>query len=350
MVSLKNSIRVLGLVFFASLFLGMPAFSQEDDCAVKLKEAQASFDRGQVEQVSGLINPCLQSGRFSREDEITAYKLVIQALLLDEKTPEAEVFMLRFLKKNPEYEHTAADYTGFVYMKSKFEVNPLLMLSFQAGLNFMFFTDHAERSVSSMPGDISISREPLNINTGAELIYPISPRFKVAGGLFYSSSSYTYTENILNFSKVEYRESLSRIEIPLSAIYDYKSFGKVTLYGRLGGGYVMNLKTDAKALNTPTDINNGFNRTGENVDRSSSRIRSDFFVQAGLGGMFKVPKGYFTTEIKTSLGMRNQVIGSLPGNLEYFYFYTDDTFKMNMIGISFGYTRIFYKPSKIQDL
>jgi len=343
-------IKLFSIILILFSLGSVEAFSQEYDCAVKLKEAQACFERGQVELVSDLVNPCIQSGSFTKEDELTAYKLLIQALLLDENMPGAEEFMLEFLRKNPEYEHTAADYTGFVYVKSKFEVKPVMMVSVQAGLNYMFMTGQSERSVSSLPPDISVSRDPVNIYTGAEVMYPIGSRLRVAGGMFFSTSSYEYTENIMNFTTVQYKENMRRLEVPVSAVYDFARLGRLTFSGRLGAGYVMNLKTDAKALNAPTDINNGFTRTGENVDRSDSRIKSDFFIQAGLGSMIKVPHGYFTAEIKTALGMRNQVIDSPPGSLEYYYFYTDDTFRMNMIGLSLGYIHIFYKPFKNKDL
>lgn len=350
---LMNSLYKIRRLLIAALLIfslgRATAYSQPDDCAVKLKEAQACFDRGQVELVSDLVNPCIQSGSFTREDEIIAYKLLIQALLLDENNASAETFMLEFLRKNPEYEHTAADFSGFVYIKNKFEVKPVIMLSAQVGLNYMFMTGQSERSVSSLPPDISISREPINLYAGAEVLYPLTPRLKVAGGLFFSKSSFVSTENMLNFATSEYQENMSRFEIPVSAIFDIKRFGAVTLFGRLGGGYALNLKTDAKALTAPTDVNNAINRTGENVDRSSSRIGSDFFIQAGLGGLVKIPHGYFTAEVKTALGIRNQVIGSHPGSLEYYYFYTDNIFKMNMIGFSLGYIHIFYKPSKSKD-
>jgi hypothetical protein len=133
-------------------------------------------------------------------------------------------------------------------------------------------------------------------------------------------------------------------------MYDIKAMGSVTFYGRLGGGLALNLKTDSKPAFTPSDINNGFNRTGENVNRSVSRIGSDLFLQAGLGGALKVPHGYISAEIRTVFGTRDQMIYSDPGSLEYHYFYSDDNFRVNIAGISLGYTHIFYKPSKKQDL
>jgi len=63
----------------------------------------------------------------------------------------------------------------------------------------------------------------------------------------------------------------------------------------------------------------------------------------------KIPRGYITAELRTLSGLRNQVAGlSDPGNLEYYYFYTDDNFRINIAGLTVGYTFIFYKPTKTQ--
>ncbi len=345
---MKSQVKILFLSVLAGIFSVYTGFSQ--DCAVKLQEAQAQFDRGQVELVAGSLMPCLEAGNFSSEDELAAYKLLIHSLLLDEKIQMAEEMMLGFLKRNPEYKHTAADYTGFIYLKNQFLVKPVIMLSVRAGLNYTVLSGRSSNSLSSLEPEISYAREPFNIYAGTEVMLPLTERLKAAAGLFYSSSSFLYTENMMNFGTVSYRESQSRLEVPVTAIYDIKNSGRVTLYGRLGGGLALNLNTDSKPAFTPTDINNGFNRTGENVNRSVSRIRSDLFLQAGVGGALKVPHGYISAEIKTVFGTRNQMIYSNPGNLEYFFFYSDDNFRVNLAGISFGYTHIFYKPSKRQDL
>jgi hypothetical protein len=345
---MKSHIKILFLTIVAGILNVQTGVSQ--DCAVKLQEAQLLFDRGQVELVAGSLMPCLEAGNFSKEDELSAYKLLIHSLLLDEKIDMAEEAMLSFLKRNPEYEHTAADYSGFIYLKNRFQVRPVLMLSVKAGLNYSILSVPSSNSLSPLEPDISYAREPFNIYAGTEILLPVADRLNVSAGLFYSSSSFLYTENMMNFGTVSYREGQSRLEVPITALYDLKRMGSVTLYGRLGGGLALNLNTDSKPAFNPTDINNAINRTGENENRSGSRIRSDLFVQAGLGGTLKVPHGYLSAEIRTIFGTRNQLVNSNPGNLEYHYFYSDDNFRVNIAGISLGYTHIFYKPSKKQDL
>jgi hypothetical protein len=331
-------------------FLWVTLSFSQNDCAINLQKAQADFDKGRVELVAGSINSCLESKGFSREDEITAYKLLIQALLLDEKTGLAEQTMLEFLKKNPEYLSTAADYTGFVYLKNKYQIKPVLMVSARVGLSHTFLSGKSESSLSSLDPQISYAREPLNITAGVELLKPVANRLRIGLGLSYCSASFLYNENMMNFGTVSYRESQSRLEIPVSAVYDFTQQSRVVLYGRLGAGVAINLSTDSKSSFSPSDLNNGFIRTGENVSRSPSRVKSELFLQAGFGGAIKIPHGYFTAEIRSQFGTRNQPIRANPENLEYYYFYTDDSFRLNMATITLGYTYIFYRPSKIQDL
>jgi|GEM_PF-745080 len=336
-----------GILFMVFLLLTETANSQE--CALKLQEAQAQFDRGRVELVPDLLTPCLNSGGFTKEDGLMAYKLLIQSLLLDDKNADADAVMLRFLSRNPEYEVTAADYSGFVYLRTKYKVLPRLYLSAQTGLNYTYLTGHSEKSLSSLPPGISYSREPFNVYAGVEGAIPVTGKMALAAGISYSASSFRYTENMMNFGTVLYRESQSRLEIPVSVVYKFAGFRDVDLYVRGGAGYVFNLTANAEASFTTSDINNGFNRTGENLDRRDSRIKSDIFIHAGLGGRVKIPRGYITAELRTLSGLRNQVAGlSDPGNLEYYYFYTDDNFRINIAGLTVGYTFIFYKPTKTQ--
>lgn len=320
------------------------------DCALKLQDAQAQFERGKVELVEGLIAPCIKSGGLSREESLTAYKLLIQALLLDDRKALAEEYMSGFLSKYPEYSVTAADYSGFAYLRNKYHVRQLLLVSFRAGTNFTFLTGRSERSLSALAPEISYTREPLNLYAGTEVTLPLNASLSVAAGFNYSSVAFRYVENLMNFGTVTYREAQSRLELPLSAIWNITDYQGIKLFARGGAGYALNLKTDSKASFITTDINNGFNRTGENLNRKSSRIRNDVFLHAGFGAMIKIPRGYITAEIRTLCGIRNQVVRSEPGNLEYYYFYADDSFRVNTAGFNIGYTYIFYKPSIIPGL
>src|SRR5512147_1823031 len=136
-----SSLIIFRLISTALIFL-LPAglLAQETGtCAEKLKNAQSFFDKGQVEEVPGLLKDCLRSG-FKKEEELTAYKLLIQTFLLKDKLEQADSTMFEFLRKNPEYQLSPTDHSSFVYLYNKFRVKPVIQVSVHAGLNKPFLT------------------------------------------------------------------------------------------------------------------------------------------------------------------------------------------------------------------
>ena len=125
--------RYLIIVLF--LFASASLYSQEaGTCAENLKTAQSLFSKGQVEQIPSLLKDCLRSG-FKKEEELTAYKLLIQTFLLNDKLDQADSTMYEFLKKNPEYQLSPTDHSSFVYLFNSFKVKPVVQISVHAGTN-----------------------------------------------------------------------------------------------------------------------------------------------------------------------------------------------------------------------
>src|SRR5512133_3048301 len=116
-------------------------------CAEKLQTAQNLFDRGQVEQVAGLLQECLKSG-VTREESLTAYKLIIQTYLFEDELEKADSAMLDFLKRNPEYELSETDHSSFVHLFNTFQVKPVVQISLHFGSNLPFTTFVVDRSVT----------------------------------------------------------------------------------------------------------------------------------------------------------------------------------------------------------
>src|SRR5512133_2051404 len=129
-------------IFSALIFLSLPllSISQETtSCAENLQNAQSLFDKGQVEKVVGMLQSCMKSG-FTREEQLSAYKLVIQSYLLGDKLREADSTMLAFLKQNPEYQLSPTDHASFVHIYNSFNVKPVLQVAFHIGTNIPFVT------------------------------------------------------------------------------------------------------------------------------------------------------------------------------------------------------------------
>ena len=94
LLSLKIVILVFLLIFTQVKFL----YAQED-CALSLIKAQKLFDEGVIEEVPGTLAPCLNSG-FSKEEKVSAYKLLVLTFLFEDRLNDAQNAMLKLLNRS----------------------------------------------------------------------------------------------------------------------------------------------------------------------------------------------------------------------------------------------------------
>jgi len=350
-----NQNRMFSRFSFTVLFLFIAAslYSQEaGTCAEHLKTAQSLFNKGQVEQIPSLLKDCLKSG-FKKEEELTAYKLLIQTFLLNDKLDQADSTMYEFLKKNPEYQLSPTDHSSFVYLFNSFKVKPVVQISVHAGTNVPFLTMVVPHLTS---GEQSKSKFTSNIGN---LFFSAESRFKVTNKLelgfevgFSQMKFNNKINDVAGAQVINYAESQQRIEVPIFALYNFTSFGKFTVYGRGGFGAAYNIGVTATGSYTPTDPTNKNGRTGQSLDRKDARVKIDFFGQLGAGVKYKISRGFFFAELRTDLGILDQnVTGgqtTIPV-LDFYYGWHDPDFRLNAANINVGYTYIFYKPSKRKE-
>jgi hypothetical protein len=338
--------KLLSTVLFSSLALILSA-QETNTCAENLKTAQSLFDKGQVEQVPAMLVDCMKKG-FKREEQLAAYKLLIQSYLFEDKLEKADSTMLAFLRKYPEYILSPTDHSSFGNLFNSYKVTPVIQIVFHIGTNMPFLTNVNLATVSSEPVKKDYSSSFLNLYASLEAKFALSRKFEVniEGG--YSQSSFTSVENFLGFGNINYTETQNRIEVPVTTTFNIVSLGKFTPYLRAGIGAALDLRSSANASFVPSDLNNSDSHTGPDIDRKDSRIFMDLFGQAGLGLKFKTTRGYLNFEVRSNFGFLNQTIrgSSSSENLRWEYYYTDDDFNLNNLNITLGYTQIFYKPSK----
>ena len=319
-------------------------------CAEKLANAQTLFEKGQVDQVPAMLYDCMKSG-FNREESLTAYKLLIQSYLFDDKLEIADSTMLAFLKRNPEYQISPTDHSSFVNLFNNFRVKPVIQIAIHLGTNLPFITFIDQKSVDSEFGMSRYNTNALNLYISVEAKIELNKKLEINAEAGFSKLSFSNIGNFMGFGETDYSESQKRIEIPLSATYNPKSFGKLTPYVRLGFGPALTIGSTAKATFNPTDINNFESRKGSDIDRKDSRIVLDIFTQVGAGIKFKTPGGYLFSEVRSTFGILNQTIdgGETTSELIWHYFYKDNDFHINSLNFSVGYIQLFYKPSKRKE-
>ena len=336
------------LILFLCLLPASASAQEAGSCAENLRTAQALFERGQTGKIAGVLYGCMKSG-FRREEQIEAYKLLIQSYLLEDKIREADSAMLAFLKKYPEYQLSKTDHQSFVSQYNSFRVRPLVQATFHFGTNIPFLTIIKSHSFTEEPLKSSYSSEALNLFTSLEVKVPLNTKFEANIEAGFMQTKFRNREEFVG-SVTSYTETMQRLVIPVTATYNFANLGnKLTVFARLGGGPAINLNSTASATSTGTDDNNRTLDQGADLDRSGSRIFMDLFLQAGAGIKYKTPGGFISLESRFDFGTGNQVIWKMDAatsELGYRYSYCDDSFSINNLNISVGYTQIFYKPSK----
>ncbi len=316
-------------------------------CARNLKSAQVLFGKGQIDQVPSYLNDCMSSG-FKREEQIAAYKLLIQSFLLEDKLDAADLMMLSFLSRYPEYKLSETDHSSFTGLYNTFDVKQIIQLSFRVGTNLSFLTFVEQNSLSSDPVPAKNKLSAPGIFLSAEAKIALTRKLELNLGAGLSQTSFTNREQFLDYSEIVYKEKQARIEIPATITYNYASIGIITFYGRGGIGTALDISPVATPLQVPTDRNNPETHTGADISRSDSRIFLDLFAQAGAGVKLKTPRGWISLEARSNFGLFNQVKsgGASAEKLRWDYNYKDDDFHMNNLNFNVGYTQIFYKPVK----
>jgi hypothetical protein len=341
--------RLLFAVMFTFITAGLIA-QETNTCAEKLKTAQSFFDKGQVEQIPLLLKDCLKSG-FKKEEELTAYKLLIQTFLLSDKLAAADSTMMEFLKKNPEYVLSPTDHSSFVYLYNNFVVKPVVQIGIHAGTNIPFLTFVTPNSVyGEKDVKTKYSRKIVNLFISVESKFKVTDKLEASIEAGFSQLKFS-SKTTVGTDIVNYTESQQRIEIPVSLSYSFKSFGKFTPYARFGAGAAVYMGVTSTASNSYTDKSINLNLTGENLSRKDSRVSVDYFAQAAGGVKYKISKGYLFAELRTNWGIMEQQKhgGQTVSVLEYYYGFGDPEFRINAVNINIGYSHTFYKPTKRKE-
>ncbi|MDQ1332890.1 MAG: hypothetical protein QG576_925, partial [Bacteroidota bacterium] len=269
----RNSNTLVLKLLMVAVIISIPLIvlaQEKSTCAENLKASQLLFEKGQVEQVPYMLRECMKSG-FNREEQLSAYKLLIQSYLFEDKLEQADSAMLDFLKRNPEYQLSPTDHSSFVLLFNNFKVKPLVKISVHLGSNYPFltFTESDPATVASEPGFDKYSSDLLNLYTSIEAKFEIRNNIEANIEVGYSQLTFTNTRDFLGIGTTSYGEIKRRLEIPLSAVYNFRNHGKFTPYLRLGAGPALSLGTIAKADFKPSDLN-GTSHTGSDIDRETS--------------------------------------------------------------------------------
>ena len=108
---------------------------------------------------------------------------------------------------------------------------------------------------------------------------------------FKDEIKYDYSGNTIDFATNEFKESLNKIDIPLTLMYNI-GHGNLTYYIRGGGGLSYITKVNS-VLNFKSE---SFSQTSAKINFSDYRKSPLFFATIGSGTKIKIPRGFLVID------------------------------------------------------
>jgi Outer membrane protein beta-barrel domain len=335
--------------FLIMILMPFSVFAQEGDCALKLREAQAQYNIGHIEEIPELLKSCLENG-FTKEEKLQAYKLLINAYIFDDKSMEAELFMLDFLKKFPEYKLAATDPSEFVDLLNQFDNNPRSSIGFIFGGTMTNVRVIQTYSVNNeKDADAKYTSSGIGFQAGLMYNINLTPQFEISLEPMYIQNTFEYQSSPFSFSILKYTEDQSRIDFPISFVYTFAKNSFIP-YARIGmkTSYLLSGKSDSKRSYLADIESNDV--TGTSVDILDQRKVNNYWAVLGGGFRYRIPGAYVFLDFRYNLGLSNQVNTNSRGNGNddntWLYFYRQDDFFLDDIALSVGLAKTIYRPKR----
>lgn len=337
------------LLFFFMLFIAHNIFAQEE-CAFILEKAEKMFEEGIISEIPDMLKPCLEKG-FTKEEKLTAYKLIILAYLFDDNKMEAEKNMKGFLKKYPEYEILPTDPIEFVFLYESYNVYPLYKVGVFGGMNYT---------------NVNLIEEFGTHNINDKNVDYVASGGKLAGGLrisrylmkdidldleiMFAKNEYEYDDTLLTNYSLHNDEWRTIFMFPLSLNYTFSKVKYVDPFIRLGIAPGFILSSNANLKGTYLD-NSHIPKSGADFSNIERRNNFELWTFFGAGVKYKIPRGYLILDLRYNIGMTEYVQVDEQqidptSELLWKYGYVDDKFKLNNFIFTIGYSYTFYKPVK----
>jgi len=327
----------LFLILSCSVFV----LSGQEDCSIKLAEAQRLYRQGLIEDIPQLLQPCIESG-FTRVQRNAAHKILILAYLFDGNQYNAENTMIEFLKKNPEYEVMPDDPVEFISLFETFRTLSVFSFGLSLGPNLTNPRIIEPYSQGDINHTESRNVTGVGYQAGLSMNRYIARRVFLNLGINIIHNSYKFieeqTQTVTSQDPVtttSLKESLDRYEVPLSIGYEFEH-RNFNSFVRAGAS----ISKIFRAAGLPeTDAI----QAEENMTDSKEDIL--YMCHAGAGIKYKIPRGYLVFDVRYHYGLNNIVIPETRYDLEL-KGHVEDDFTLHEMTFSFGYFFSFYQPRK----
>jgi len=336
--------KILLLITIFTVYFGSWSLAQQSDCSFRLQEAENMYESGILDSIPSLLRNCINNDGFDDEELSRAYKLLILTYLFEDYQEMAELTMLKFLKKFPEYEFRATDAVEFKYLYNSYQTIPTFSLGILVGGNYSMPRVIQPFSVTDTEDYNGEYSAGFYFQAGAQFKKYITDEIEINLDILYTGKTFDYTIEQLNTYTTKYTENIQMLSFPLTGTYDFR-FGNWSPYGRVGVNldYILSAKADFTLQENRIDIR-------KDTDYEITDDRNPINISAIIGGgiKFHFKMGYVMADLRYHYNFSNTVNGENRDNnfKTGGYYYRDDDFTINNFYFSFGYVHPFYKTKQ----
>ena len=355
------------------------AFGQQD-CERNLEKARVLFEKGYLEDIPTLLEPCVKDN-YRWPNRTAALKLLTESYLFMGQEEKADTFYMALLLMEPEYTPVRnEDHPELVYFAEKFSTKPFFGYGVKLGYNFpsvnnrkTYFLEDSLSSVADnyqgiskiqfgLFGDFNINHSNFDIST--ELMFT-NIGYKLITDMLYNEPNIT--------GNLSFEEHLRFIDLGANVKYYFKPirvFKNVKSYKApikahfyLSGGLALNFLYYARMedLNfSKSDVSSGIifidkqQSTGLDLLAGSSPLRNtlNYSYNAAAGFKLRFKKAFWVFDFRYN-GMINSVVNSdnryNNEGLQRLFRHVDNDIALNsfVISVGFGFT-LSHSVRKIQ--
>ena len=344
----NDKFKLLFFVLVFSIFY-QQSQAQQTDCAFRLQEAENYYEMGVLDSIPSKLRTCINNNGFDEEELSRAYKLLILTYLFEDYQEMADLTMLKFLKKYPEYETKPTDPVEFTYLLNSYKTISTFSVGIIGGVNYSFvriIEPYSTTNTEDYSGEYSVSS--LNFQAGLHFRRYLTDDIELNFDALLYLKKFEYSSYQLDLYTINYEESQSLLSFPLTGTYDFK-LGKINPFVRAG----FSLNYLFSASSNITRVYDNYvglpDITGPNIDRTEDREKINFSGIVGAGIKYNIKNGYLLFDARYNIGLTNIVNTDnrlQNDELVWKYHYEDDLFALNNVSISLGYVYSFYKTVK----
>ncbi len=341
--------RFLPVVFVLLISCTCYSVYSQSSCAQTLRLAQSIYEQGRLHELESTLDDCLRGNKFSEQEKVSAYKLLVLTYIYLEEPEKADEFMLKILQTDHDFKvNESADPAEFVALYKTFRTTPI----YRAGgkLGAIASQPHVISSESAVDG-VSEYKYRFGFQGSIAAEVPINKKVVLSGELAFQLRSF---KNTITVTPDDTTSSFittgleTDVWLALPVQLQYEFYQRKNTYYVAGGASFDYLLSSTLKVNR---LRGEFSIVDEkNFDMLDQRNKLNYSMLVSAGAKRKIGPGLLVAEVRYQIGLRKGLTKQdifENEELVYEYHYADALFSPRSLAVSVGYLLNIYHPKKL---